>query len=267
MIPAQLRTIIWEYYKQHGRHDLPWRKNITPYKIVVSEIMLQQTQVGRVIPKFESFVIQFPSFKVLAAASQAEVITAWSGLGYNRRAKALHGIAQTVTTKHKGQLPHTIEQLVELPGIGVNTAGAIMAYAFNQPAIFLETNVRSILLHHFFAGQSSVHDKQLLPLLEKLVDTKQPREFYWALMDYGTHLKATVGNTAKNSKHFTKQSKFTGSLRQVRGSILKQLAAKPQTTKQLEKTIVGNIEHLPEALKQLKQESFIANTGRTWRLV
>ena len=139
------QSMVWDYFETHGRHDLPWRlptdRGFDPYAIMVSEIMLQQTQVGRVIPKFQAFMKQFPTVQALASAPLSDVLQAWSGLGYNRRAKFLWQAAQQVVTDYAGVMPKTLEDLVRLPGIGKNTAGAIMAYAYDQPVYFIETNI------------------------------------------------------------------------------------------------------------------------------
>lgn len=226
-IVNDFQRIVLEYYRQHGRHDLPWRQPRTaglfdPYAILVSEIMLQQTQVPRVLPKYEAFLARFPSFEALAAAPLADVLIAWNGLGYNRRAKFLWQAAQTVSVEHHGQLPDKHAELVLLPGVGPNTAGAIMAYAFNKPVIFIETNIRTVYIHHFFADRTPVRDKDIA---DKLATTlpDNPRQWYWALMDYGTYLKQTVGNVARHSAQYTRQSAFVGSRRQLRGQVLRAL--------------------------------------------
>ena len=167
--------------------DMPWRQDTRPYYVLVSELMLQQTQVDRVIPKFEAFIKRFPSEKELAKAPLAEVLKQWQGLGYNRRAKFLHEAAKQIV--ELGEFPHDEAGLLALPGVGKNTAGAIRAYAYNQPAVFIETNVRAVYIHHFFADSDTVDDKDIRELLEETVDREYPRDFYWALMDYGTRLK------------------------------------------------------------------------------
>ena len=150
MQKAEFKKIILDYYKKHGRHDLPWRKTHDPYKILVSEIMLQQTQVGRVMAKYKEFIREFPDFKKLAQAPTAKVLKAWSGLGYNRRALYLKRTAERVTNEFQGKLPKDQSMLVDLPGIGPNTAGAICAYSFNMPVVFIETNIRRVFIHFFF---------------------------------------------------------------------------------------------------------------------
>jgi A/G-specific adenine glycosylase len=189
---------------------------------MVSEIMLQQTQVNRVIPKFQQFLAVFPTVTDLAEASLADVLRLWSGLGYNRRAKYLWQAAHKVVHEWQGAFPSDAKQLATLPGIGTNTAGAICAYAFNQPVVFIETNIRTVFIHHFFAGQTGVDDKEFRPLLEASLVGQEPRTFYWAVMDYGTFLKSQ-GNNIERSKQYVKQSAFQGSRRQIRGQILREL--------------------------------------------
>jgi A/G-specific adenine glycosylase len=251
---------VYSNYDAHGRHDLPWRLptadgRFDPYQIMVSELMLQQTQVPRVIPKFTEFLVAFPSLEVLASAEQAEVLRAWSGLGYNRRAKFLWQAAQAIIDQFGGEFPRDTAELVRLPGIGPNTAGAIQAYAFNLPAVFIETNIRTVMIHHFFADQTGVPDKAILDLVTETLDREHPREWYWALMDYGSFLKQTVGNLNKQSTSYAKQSTFQGSRRQIRGLILKLLAAEPQTLRQLQATV--NDPRLAEVLADLQTETLI----------
>lgn len=265
----EFNETLWEYYGAHGRHDLPWRQidadgHCDPYNVVVSELMLQQTQVGRVIPKFHEFLMKFPDVRQLAAASLAEVLVVWSGLGYNRRAKFLWQTAQKVVADYDGVFPKSIPELVSLPGVGKNTAGAIMAYAFNEPAVFIETNVRTVYIHHFFKDQFEVPDSAITEVLTKTIDTKNPREFYWALMDYGTHLKQTVGNLNRLSRGYTKQSPFQGSKRQIRGQVLKLLAENNLSAAQLAEHI--NDARLSEVLQTLVTENLIKKTDMKFHL-
>jgi len=259
--------VLWGFYAKHSRSTLPWRKTekdgfFDPYKILVSELMLQQTQVTRVIPKFEAFLQKFPNVEALATADLGDVLRVWQGLGYNRRAKFLWQAAQAIQSL--GGFPKTKEELVKLPGIGPNTAGAILVYAYNQPVVFVETNVRTVYIHHFFADKTDIHDKEILNLVEQTIDKEHPREFYWALMDYGSHLKATVGNLNSTSKHYTKQSKFHGSRRQVRGAVLRELGTKTQTLAELQTAITD--ERLVEVLQELKAEGLIREKAGTYFL-
>lgn len=260
---------VWSYYHDHGR-DLPWRHAepsglFDPYKILVSEVMLQQTQVARVITKYHEFLQAFPSVQDLASASLGDVLRLWQGLGYNRRAKFLWQAAQMVVQEFGGQFPQSQQELTRLPGVGTNTAGAICAYAYDQPVVFIETNIRTVYIHHFFADRDDVHDKELVPLvtesLQQVMASKQsPQEFYWALMDYGTHLKSTVGNRTRSSKHYAKQSAFVGSRRQVRGQVLRHLAAGPASQTVLGKNIAD--ERLDSVLDDLLGEGLIVRRGQ-----
>lgn len=256
----KFQTKIWNYYQVNAR-DFIWRKKTTPYYVAVSEIMLQQTQTKRVAERFPEFIKRFPNFKALAGASTAEVILAWQGLGYNRRALFLRELAKKVITEYKGKLPQNPEELIKLPGVGKNTAGSIAAFAFGIPAIFIETNIRSVFLHEFFPNQTEVPDAELLPLIEATVFKDNPREWYYALMDYGVALKKEYKNPSRASQHHIKQSKFVGSKRQIRGEILRRLGAKPLNLHQLEKYVrkleSSRIEELPTILNELITEGFI----------
>lgn len=217
---AQFQKLIYDFYKEN-RRDFIWRTDINPYRIVVSEVMLQQTQTARVVPKFENWLTRFPDFTSLAEASSHDVLHAWQGLGYNRRGLALAKIAQLVMQDHEGILPADPELLKTFPAIGPNTAGSICAFAFNLPVVFIETNIRTVYTNTFFQGQNEIHDKQLLPLIEQTIDHLNPRAWYYALMDYGVHLKQKLPNINAASKHYTRQSRFEGSKRQIRGAIIK----------------------------------------------
>lgn len=255
---------VWEYYQAHGRHDLPWRRRTDPYAVMVSELMLQQTQVGRVIPKYEQFMERFPDVKRLAAAPLGNVLRAWNGLGYNRRAKFLWQAARRIAEEHGGLFPGSAEELTALPGIGLNTAGAILAYAYNQPAVFLETNIRTVYIHHFFHDRTGVPDKDIAELVTTTLDREHPREWYWALMDYGAHLKKSIGNLNRHSANYAPQSAFEGSRRQVRGQVLRLLGEEPQTAAALGKHITDN--RLPAVLDDLAKEGLITKQGRTYHL-
>jgi len=266
---TQFAETLWDYYAHHARHNLPWRQpqadgSFDPYKILVSELMLQQTQVGRVLPKFNEFLMKFPTTADLAAAPLAEVLSVWNGLGYNRRAKYLWQAAQLLQSDLQGVFPTTLAGLTLLPGVGKNTAGAIMAYAFNQPVIFVETNIRTVYIHHFFKDQTNVSDVAIGEYLQATLDHEQPREFYWALMDYGAHLKQTIGNVSRHSRGYAKQSKFEGSRRQIRGHVIRTLSVAPATRNQLQAAV--NDERLAEVLTALTQEGLIRRQGDTFLL-
>lgn len=228
--------------------------------------MLQQTQADRVIRKYEAFIKRFPDFKSLAHASLSDVLTLWKGLGYNRRALNLQRAAQIVHTNFKGKLPKDRETLLSLPSIGPATAGDIRAFAWNMPDIVIETNIRSVYIHFFFKDSKEVHDKDILVLIEKTVDQKNPREWYFALMDYGNLLKRTVGNASRQSIHYKKQSSFKDSNRKLRADILFLLHDKKRIT---EKSIVEhfNDERTLKNLSALSKEGFVKKQGATWYIV
>lgn len=213
---------IWDFYSANKR-EFAWRSHPSPYHVFVSEIMLQQTQTFRIIDKFELFVTTFPDFQSLANASFVDVLRCWKGLGYNRRAKWIQQAAQIICSEHNGSLPANPAELVKLPGIGPATSCSIATFAYNTPTTFIETNVRAVFLHEFFPEQTAIADKELINLVTATVDKNNPREWYYALMDYGVVLKKEHKNPSRNSKHHVKQSKFIGSDRQIRGQILEAL--------------------------------------------
>jgi A/G-specific adenine glycosylase len=261
----EFQEIVWEYFRKYGR-ELPWRHaeadgSFSPYKILISEIMLQQTQVPRVIPKYEAFLKVFPDTQALARATLGQVLAVWSGLGYNRRAKFLHQAAQEIA---KDGFPQTLNMLTKLPGVGHNTAAAILAYAYNQPIPFIETNIRTVFIHHFFLNEIEISDKQIMTLVEQTLDHEHPREWYWALMDYGSYLKQLHGNTARASKHYIKQSTFHGSKRQIRGQIIKLLVSRPYTVTELQDFVQDS--RVPEVINDLLRENFIKKQGSMLRL-
>ncbi len=260
---AELRKIVRAFYKKNAR-PLPWRENTDPYWVMVSEIMLQQTQVSRGLVKFPEFISKFPTLASLAQATTPEVLAAWQGLGYNRRALFLKRTAELIVAHHAGEVPRDIETLKRFPGIGPNTAASILAFAYNIPNAFIETNVRTVFLHHFFAGEENISDAQLMPLIAEALDRVHPREWYWALMDYGTHLKKQHKNPSRRSRHHTVQTKFEGSLRQIRGKILKILLIEDDlTTEELATRADRELRQTQRAIDQLVDEKFLyANDGR-----
>jgi A/G-specific adenine glycosylase len=263
---ASFQQKIWSYYREQGR-SFAWRDEITPYRVFVSEVMLQQTQTQRVAQKFEPFLEAFPSFEALAQAPQAEVLRMWQGLGYNRRALGLYRSAQIIVNEHAGVLPNDPVVLQTLPGIGPATAASLCAFAYNVPTVFIETNVRAVFLHHFFPQQGDVSDKQLLPLVQEALDNNNPREWYYALMDYGVMLKKTLPNPSRKSKHHTIQSKFEGSERQIRGMILKFLTESGKASYSELCEVVGrDQERVKRNLEALCKEGFIQNDDQIYFL-
>jgi A/G-specific adenine glycosylase len=221
--------------------------------------MLQQTQTGRVAEKFLNFIEKFPDFLALSNAPLEEVLKTWQGLGYNRRAIALKKIAEIIIRDYNGQLPDSVDILKTFPQIGHNTASSIVTFAFNKPTVFIETNVRRVFIYFFFPGKSKITDKEITPLLEKTMDSTKPREWYYALMDYGVMLKKTFPDLNKRSAHYRKQPPFKGSNREIRGRLLK-LLLKSKTLKVSELKIKledVNSKKLMAILTQLENEGFI----------
>ena len=227
--PAAVRRFrrrLYRFFHDQGR-QLPWRDTADPYHILVSEIMLQQTQVARVALKYEPFIQAFPDVLSLARAPLRDIMARWQGLGYNRRALALQGIARRLVAEFQGRLPDSVDTLRTFPGIGAATAGALAAFAFNQPVVFIETNIRRVFLHCFFPGKSGVRDREILPLVDQTLDRERPRPWYYALMDYGAMLKRAAPNPNRRSAHHQRQAPFADSDRQLRGLILKALLKSP----------------------------------------
>jgi A/G-specific adenine glycosylase len=260
--------VLTDFYAQNVR-TMPWRVpcddgSYDPYRIFVSEIMLQQTGVSRVAPKFEQFLQTFPTIHALADASLAEVLPLWLGLGYNRRAQYLLEAAQKLSDAAE---PWLYENLVSLKGISHNTAAAIIVYSYDQPMIFIETNIRTVMIYHFFRNHTAVHDTDILDKLAQVVpwntpkptQLHSPRQFYYAMMDYGTYLKSTYGNISKQSKGYVKQSAFMGSRRQIRGQVIANLVNGPMQIKDLQSSL--NDPRLLGVLDTLEREKMVTIQG------
>lgn len=264
MSPARFTHTIWSYYKKN-RRDFPWRNTRDPYKILVSEVMLQQTQASRVVEKYTSFLKKFPTIRTLAHASTKDVLREWKGLGYNRRALGLKKSAEIINTTYKGNVPADLHTLISLPSIGPATAGDILAFAWNIPVVVIETNIRSVFIHFFFQHiqktekrlDKKIHDKEILPLIEKTLDRKNPREWYYALMDYGAMLKRTHGNAGRHSAHYIKQSPFKGSNRELRSRIIQSILKKKTTARALAHRLRIPKKDIEKNLKNLEREGFI----------
>jgi A/G-specific adenine glycosylase len=205
---------------------------------------------------------RFPTVRALAAAPLASVLSAWQGLGYNRRAKNLHEAAKAVVKLHGGRMPKEEGALRALPGVGPYTASAVMAFAYDARVALVETNVRTVFFHHLDLPEK-VSDKELLALVMRALPEKGYREWYSALMDYGAHLKAVGVRTNARSAHYKKQPAFAGSLRQARGAVLRALAEGPAAEKAL-LALAG--EKGPAALSALLSEGLVVRAGRRYRL-
>jgi len=264
----KFRRKVWEYWKKNGRHDLPWRKTKDPYRILVSEVMLQQTQVPRVTEKYKEFLKKFPTVRALAKAPLSDVLKVWSGLGYNRRAKYLHDAAKQIV--EVGNIKEALAG--PLPGVGPYTRAAVRVFAYNEPDILIETNIRAVYIHHFYPFRTrrvlngSVSDKELSTLLSKVGAGEDQREWHWALMDYGAYLKRSGVRNNSRSAHYTKQSKFEGSLRQVRGTILRELHSGSKTVLTLYSLIRANKRIAGKALEGLARDGLIVKEKGKWQI-
>lgn len=258
---ARFRREIYRHYVVHGRR-LPWRETRDPYAILVSEIMLQQTPVARVLPQYPVFLAAFPDFAALARAPLSRVLEVWQGLGYPRRALALKETAGRVLRCYGGRLPQEPEELERLPGIGPATAGAVCAFAFGVPVPFIETNIRRVFRHFFFRGDAEVTDRELMPLVARTLDQRRVREWYYALMDYGVWLKAQAMTVNRLRK---RQAPYGGSDRQLRGEILRALLATPGlSAPELAAALGRDLLRVCRLLAALEREGFLLCQGQSW---
>lgn len=262
----KFRAHIRRFYRTHGRHHLPWRGTRDPYAILVSEIMLQQTQVSRCIEKYREFLSTFPTTHELADAPLSSVLRAWSGLGYNRRARLLHQAARHLVASHGGAVPADAATLETLPGIGPYTARAVMVFAHDAPEVMIETNIRSVFLHYFFANTGEVSDRDIIPLITDTLDRRNPREWYAALMDYGSYVKRAQGNPNRRSTHHTRQAAFKGSSREVRGALVRALSRRAASYTTLCAELPFDAARIDEALVGLERDGIVARARTRWRL-
>jgi A/G-specific adenine glycosylase len=264
-------TAVWEHYRRCGR-DLPWRHAHDPYEILVSEVMLQQTQVARVLVKYPEFLSRFPTAADLATASLSDLLTVWSGLGYNRRAVALQKVAAAVVTQYHGRLPSSRQELQRLPGIGPATAAAVCVFAYGQPHAFIETNIRAAFIHFFFPGTVLVSDAEILPLVELTLDREDPRTWFYALMDYGVWVKKEHANPSRRSRHHSLQSPLTGSRRELRSQVLRALLALVPSSSvpdAIQAMLPGSrrpLDELASVLEELTREGFLKRDGSGYRI-
>jgi len=269
----EFKKAVLDFYEAGGR-SFPWRYAGTPdpWGVVVSEFMLQQTQTRRVVPYWERWMELWPRPADLAAAPLETVLKEWSGLGYNRRAKRLRDCAAEIAARHGGTVPREPETLLTLPGIGPYTAGAVACFAWNHPAVFIETNIRAVLLHFFFRDRTGVGDGELVPVLERTLDRANPRTWYWALMDYGAELKKLTANPNRRSARYAKQSRFEGSFRQIRGTVIRILSAEgPQKKAAFRRAVQGALKDMREedyrrALEILEKEMMVTEEGGVYRI-
>lgn len=246
---------VWRYGRELYR-DLPWRNVNDAYAVLVSEVMLQQTQVSRVMKYWQRWLDLFPSVDALASADTAAVLEAWQGLGYNRRALALKRACEQCSALRAGELPREVDELMALPGIGPATAAGVVAFAFNKPAVYVETNVRSVFLHELFPESEGVSDKAITPFVADTCPQDDPRAWYYALLDYGAHLKAQGLNPSRRSAHYARQSAFVGSHRQKRSFLLKQVLAAPEGVERTALALALNEEEVAAHRPELDEAAF-----------
>lgn len=281
--------------------DLPWRRTRDPYEIWISEVMLQQTQVSRVDGRWQRWLARFGTVGELARARTADVLDEWQGLGYNRRALALQRAALAIM-EAGGEFPRDAKALTALPGIGPATAAGIRAFAFDLHGVYLETNVRAVVLHELFTGREKVADSELVPVVEATCppdggyandgktasgratgaggslaegDEEEfpdgPRTWYYALLDYGAYLKRTLPNPARRSKSHVRQSRFEGSRRQKRAALVRALLAggMGRSAAGLAAAVEAEGIELPETLagellRELAAEGFCRENNGVW---
>jgi A/G-specific adenine glycosylase len=267
---AEFRRVVYENYGRAGR-VLPWRENTEAWGVLLSEFMLQQTQIERVKPYWFRWMEMWPRPEDVHRATLEEALREWSGLGYNRRGVYLKNCAGIITESCRGRVPDTPGALQSLPGIGPYTAGSIACFAYNYPAVFIETNIRAALLHVFFGEKEGVRDGELLPILEKALDRANPRKWYWALMDYGAALKKLTANPGRRSAHHVKQGPFQGSFRQIRGGVIRALVSRgPGTVEDILKSLDLEMEvpagELYRALEALEKDAMVAEKNGVYRV-
>jgi A/G-specific adenine glycosylase len=268
---AAFRKVVWDYYRVE-RRDLPWRRARDPYAILVSEVMLQQTQVARVLAKYDPFLAAFPTVQALATAALGDVLEMWSGLGYNRRALSLQRTAAMIVADHRGCVPSSVDLLLRFPGIGAATAAAVCVFAFGQAQVFVETNIRSAFIHYFFAESEHVADTEIMPLVDLTMERDDPREWFYALMDYGVWVKKSFGNPGRRSKHHAVQTPFAGSRRELRAKIVQTLVELRPAAADLEtlrNTLSGTSPDpvlLTAVLEDLAVEGFLTSENGRYRI-
>lgn len=258
---AEFQALIHAYYGEHAR-SFPWRETCDPYHILLSEMMLQQTQTSRVLEKYGQFLCSYPTLEALSRASLTDILTLWKGLGYNRRALALHRIARIAVDEYEGTLPRGQKELLSLPMVGPATSAALLAFAYGEPSLYLETNIRRVLLYYFFSGMTDVHDREVYLVLEAVLDQKDVRCWYYALMDYGVYLKGRVENPNKRSKHYALQSPFENSNRQIRSELLTILTfSGSKSLEELEASLSFETQRVQKALYGLVKDGLVMKTG------
>ncbi|MBI3273703.1 MAG: A/G-specific adenine glycosylase [Candidatus Colwellbacteria bacterium] len=272
MNAQQFQKFILDWYRRNNRDYLPWRvtsaRKVSPYEIFVSEIMLQQTQVARVLEKYSQFLKAFPTIHHLARAPLGNVLRVWQGMGYNRRARYLKEAAKKIVERYHGVIPSDSALLRALPGVGPYTAGAIACFAYNKPVVFLDTNIRKVLINKFRHGENCVavyDDKELLQIAEKILYQKNPRRWHYALMDYGAVTLAKKKGLLKRVKSYHKQPRFAGSTRYWRSQIMKYLLQYDHASKDELQAFVPSGEIKP-LLSSLAKDGLVETSDDLYRI-
>jgi A/G-specific adenine glycosylase len=261
------KEAVYSNYKESKR-TFPWRTNTNPWGILVSEFMLQQTQTERVVEYWNKWMNKWPTPKMFHKASLEDALRAWSGLGYNRRCCHLKDCARRIVREYDGEIPDKPGDLEQLQGIGPYTARAVPCFAYNVPTVFIETNIRAAVLHFFFKEEDKVKDKELLPILKTCLDQNDPRTWYWALMDYGAALKRLTPNPNRRSAHYTRQSPFAGSFRQLRGAVIRALVQDGPADKEelRRRSGIERDEDLYLAVNALEKELMVAEVNGIYQI-
>ena len=258
---VKFRRKVFTFFKNHGR-DLPWRMTEDPYKILLSELMLQQTQVSRVITYYTSWVQRWPTIQLLATASRHEVLQAWMGLGYNTRAIRLQKAAQIIVKEFQGDVITAMNNYKAIPGVGRYTSQAVLIFAANADLATVDTNIRRIFIHEFSLPET-VSEKTIWGLAQRCLPKGRSRDWHNALMDYGA-LHLTARKTGIPPK--TKQPRFEESDRQLRGRIIRLLLQKDQGFAQIKKLFEVDEPRLQIILDKLAHEGIISRKNDRYHL-
>ncbi len=277
-------TLVGDFHRtllsfgRYGYRPMPWRDTRDPYRILVSEVMLQQTQVSRAMERYPRFIERFPTVRALAEAPLGAVLREWSGLGYNRRAKYLHQCAKRVIEDHDGKFPRTYDALVSLPGIGRSTAGALLAFAFGRDTPMIDTNIRRILIRVFFKGKKKIPtDDELYAFAESIIPPGKGRAWNHAMLDLGATLCSARGHSSDcplmrlhgpvgDSTWKRPQKKFAGSNRYYRGKALRALASEGSMSETRLVRLLAGCDDPSGVLLALRSEDLIEKRGRNYRL-
>jgi A/G-specific adenine glycosylase len=252
---------VFLFYKKNKR-DLPWRKTTDPYKILLSELMLQQTQVKRVVVYYEKWIARWPTIHTFASAALPEVLQMWMGLGYNTRAISLHKTAKKIVALFDGDVLRAMQQYKELPGIGKYTSHAVRIFSTNADLVTVDTNIRRIFISEFDLPEN-ISEHELWLLAEKCRPVGKSREWHNALMDYGA-LYLTAHKTG--IRPTTQQTQFEGSNRQIRAQILRHVLEKPMTGKELTQTLKIDQGRLGPILEKMINQHILMKKNNTYLL-